>query len=140
MPNTQEKLSLISKCTKSGEVLLHHGSQVMTGSNIMMLLLSQMEADSLAEKISAKVLKGVEASLEKKIDRVLKKHEVCSSKTALLDSRLTKAETLSDTKDQYVLGVAVMAYLCWAEDCISLVALTELAQLVLTKRVRIAIL
>lgn len=36
--------------------------------------------------------------------------------------------------------VVVMAYWCWAEDRISLVALAELAQLVLSKRVCSAIL
>lgn len=36
--------------------------------------------------------------------------------------------------------VTVMVYQCWAEDCISLVALAKLAQLVLTKRVGSAIL
>lgn len=55
-------------------------------------------------------------------------------------SSVTVCICVSSTSLQCVLRLTVMAYGCWAEDCIRLAALPELAQLVLTKRVCSAIL
>ena len=52
------------------------------------------------EKITAEVLRGVEASSDKKIDPVLKKLEACLSKIATLDTRITEVESrISNSED-----------------------------------------
>lgn len=70
--------------------------------------LSRAEADSLVDRITTEVLKGVETSFDKKIDMVLKKLEACvtrpcytcSSKIAALDTRVTETEgRISDYAD-----------------------------------------
>eukprot|EP00064_Thunnus_orientalis_P016399 superscaffoldBa00003245_g16464 len=54
----------------------------------------------LVEKITAEVLRGVEASSDKKIDPVLKKLEACLSKIATLDTWITEAESrISNSED-----------------------------------------
>lgn len=49
-------------------------------------------------------------------------------------------ESISSLALKLVLDVIMMTYWCWAEDCISLIALAKLAQLILTERVCYAIL
>lgn len=73
-------------------------------------LLGQVDADSLVERISAEVLRGVEASFDKKIDPVLKKLEACSSKIATLDTRITEAESrISNSEDAAATHVTKLA-------------------------------
>lgn len=74
MPGTQRKLNLVAKSAKSGEVQSPPCSQANRVDNAPPLL-GQVDADSLVERITAEVLRGVEASFDKKIDPVLKKLE-----------------------------------------------------------------
>ena len=99
MPGTQRKLNLIAKSAKSGEVQTPQSSQANMVDSAPPFL-GQVDANSLVERITTEVLKGVEASFDKKIDPVLKKLEACSSKIATLDSRITEAESrISNSED-----------------------------------------
>lgn len=91
MPGTQRKLSLIAKSARLGENPSSSGSSTSMADNTLPTP-GQLDADSLVERISAEVLKGVEASFDRKIDPVLKRLEVCANKIATLDSRVTEAE------------------------------------------------
>uniref|UniRef100_A0AAV2LMA7 Uncharacterized protein n=1 Tax=Knipowitschia caucasica TaxID=637954 RepID=A0AAV2LMA7_KNICA len=51
-----------------------------------------LDVDSLVERITAEVLKALEASLDKKIDPVLLKTQTCTSDIASLDTRISGAE------------------------------------------------
>uniref|UniRef100_A0AAV2KN58 LINE-1 type transposase domain-containing protein 1 n=1 Tax=Knipowitschia caucasica TaxID=637954 RepID=A0AAV2KN58_KNICA len=51
-----------------------------------------LDVDSLVERITAEVLKALEASLDKKMDPVLLKLQTCTSDIASLDTRVSGAE------------------------------------------------
>lgn len=86
MPGTQRKLTLTAKATLSGEVKSPQNSQANMADNTSPLM-SHVEADSMVERITTEVLKGMEASFDKTTDLALKKLEACSSKIATLDTR-----------------------------------------------------
>lgn len=98
MPSTQKKLNLTAKSAKSGEDKSTQNGRADMADEPPFL--SRAEADSLVDRITTEVLKGVETSFDKKIDTVLKKLEACSSKIAALDTRVTEAEgRISDSAD-----------------------------------------
>lgn len=74
------------------------------------LLMGQVETDSLVIRITTEVLRGVEASFDKKIDPVLMRLEACSSKLNAFDTRLTEAEQrISDSEDVMADHIAKLA-------------------------------
>lgn len=89
MPGTQKKLNLVAKPGRREE---NPSSSSISSADVTPPLPDQLDADSLVERISAEVLKGVEASFDKKIDPVLKRLEVCANKIMTLDTRVTEAE------------------------------------------------
>lgn len=94
MPNTQKKITLGAKSAASVETRSPNASQASLQSFF------GQDEDSLVKKITTEVLKGVEASFDKKVDPVLKKLEECASRVVMLDKRVTEAECrISDSED-----------------------------------------
>ena len=91
MPGTQRKLSLVTKSGRLGENPSSSGSSTSMTDNTPPFP-GQLGTNSFVERISAEVLKGVEASFDKTIDPVLKQHEVYANKITTLDTRVTEAE------------------------------------------------
>ncbi len=108
-PNTtQRKLTLTAKSAKSDEIeSVRDGQANMVDKTP---LLSRGEVDSLVERITAEVLKGMEASFDKKINPVLKKLAKCSSMVTALDTWISKAEShFSDCEDAMTTHIAKFA-------------------------------
>lgn len=109
MPSTQKKLNLIAKSAKSAGNQSPQSSQDNMADD-MRPFFGQVDADSLVERITAKVLEGVEVSFDKKIDPALKKLEACSSKIATLDTRITEAEgRISNSEDTAAIHITKLA-------------------------------
>lgn len=115
MPSKQKRLTLVAKPAKSNMKEGNPSSPVSSLANIsmadmMQACLSGADADSLVERITAEVLKGIEASFNKKVDPVLQKLEACSSKIISLDTRATEAEgRISCTDDAVATHTAKLA-------------------------------
>lgn len=106
MPSTQKKLNLGSKPGKSGEnhpPLSDHAVAVMAEAQSPPLL-DRMDVDKLVERISAEVLRAVEASFEKKIDPVLKRLETCAANISALDVKMKEAEARISTQEDVTAG------------------------------------
>lgn len=84
----RETLELIAKSAKSGEV---QSSLAVAGKDKPLPLLGQVHTDSLVTGITAKVFKGVKASLDIKTDPVPKKLMSCLFKFASPDSQIAEA-------------------------------------------------
>lgn len=91
MPSTQKKLTLSAKAPKLAELGSSRSDQTNMADQPPMLL-GKTEIDNLVERITTEVLRGVETSLDKKIDRVVQTLDSCSSKLGRLDTRFLEME------------------------------------------------
>lgn len=100
----------MAKSTKLIDIQSPQTSQASMAEHTPPPLMGQVETDSLVIRITTEVLKGVEASYDKKIDPVLMRLEACSSKLAAFDTRLTKAEQrISNSEDAVANHTAKLA-------------------------------
>lgn len=91
-PSRQNILNLLTKTPVLGVQSPNSLSSQANMEDDTRPLLGHVDVDSLVGRITAEVLKGVEASFDKKIEPVLNKLEEYSSKITALDYRFTETE------------------------------------------------
>lgn len=101
MPSTQKKLNLATKSVKAGEKQPppSDGASPVMADAPSSSHHGQVDTDRLVERITAEVLKGVEASFVRKIDPVLQRLETFASNIATLDAKVKEAEGRISTQE-----------------------------------------